>query len=107
MNRKMYFNPREPERCFPLDAHIEQMKTNSLDSLILIEAKIEYGTGFFFCKDYQEVFEVGCCGTKKCDQYRPINGQNGKCWDRGYVYEQTENKIKLSIIDGKIKKAMI
>jgi hypothetical protein len=41
-----------------------------------------------------EVGEVGEGCGKFCQQYKPLNGKNGRCKHYGYVYEQTD-KVKL------------
>lgn len=86
---KLYFLGVGEDICYQIDHWKDYMLTNGLKSLELFEAKIEYGTGYFFCREFQEVGESGNCG-KACDKYQPNNGKNGRCNHYGYVYECTD-----------------
>jgi hypothetical protein len=66
------------------------MKDNGLAELKLFEAERELNSGFFFCKEFHEVGEVGESCGKLCEKYAPLNGKNGRCKHSGFVYEQTD-----------------
>jgi len=90
---KLYFSNFE-DNCYPISFWENYKKENQLDKLELTEAAIVFGTGFFFCKIFKEVGEVGNCG-KQCHKYKPNNGKNGRCKSYGYCYEATEKIITI------------
>lgn len=93
---KFYFQKND-ENCYSLDYHRDYMKDNGLNELELFEAKRETGAGYFFCKEFMEVGEVGEGCGRFCEKYQPNNGKNGRCKHYGYVYEQTDKKITLNL----------
>lgn len=96
---KYYFSQHEPEYCYKKDYHLQYMKDNQINEMLVFEAKREIGSDMFFCK---EVMEVGVkgegdgCGNM-CEHYKPRNGKSGRCKHSGYVYEQTEKSVILKI----------
>lgn len=76
----------------------EYMIENNLKELKLFEAKVDHGTGYFICTAFtvSEIGEVGNCGAKFCDLYKPRNGKNGICNNYCFMYEQTD-KVKIMI----------
>ena len=101
MSKKLYFSEYD-ENCYSLDYFIDYLIENNLKEMTLFEAKREPKTGYFFCKEFMEVGEVGNCG-KQCKLYEPNNGINGRCKHYGYCYEQTEKKFLLSITLKRLK----
>ena len=93
-NTKLYFD-REDENCYQLEYWKRHMKENELTDLTLYEAKRETGTGYFFCKEFQEIGEVGEGCGKFCDKYKPNNGKNGRCAHYGWTYEITDKQLIL------------
>jgi len=55
---KLYFR-FDDEICYPLSSHIQYMKENQINHMEVAEAKIERGTGWFFCQHFF------CCGRIK------------------------------------------
>lgn len=90
---KMYFNEYEPELCYPMDHHIDYMKMQDLQKITLTEAKMDKGSGHFYCKEHNFVGDrsEGTCG-KICPQYAPRNGKNGRCKFSYACYTPTDKK---------------
>lgn len=94
---KLYFRFDNEERCYPLSSHIEYMKENNINHMEVVEAKVEYGTGFFFCHHFYEVGESNDTCGKICEAYNPRNGKNGVCTHHGNVYEKTDKSKILKL----------
>ncbi|MEM4271259.1 MAG: hypothetical protein QXO70_04165 [Candidatus Pacearchaeota archaeon] len=94
---KLYFSKEHDDFCYQLDYWKEYMKKNNLKEIKLNEAKRESGTGYFFCKEFQEVGDVSESCGKFCEKYKPNNGKNGRCKHYGYIYDSTEKEITLKI----------
>lgn len=74
-----YYLKKDNERCYDIEDHLDYMQENKISKMEVFEAKKETGTGYFFCKHYLEVGEVGkICGLQ-CENYIPNNGKNGRC----------------------------
>ena len=71
------------------------MKEEGLTEIKVFKAKVERGTGYFFCTVFQEVGETGNCG--ECDKYSPRNHKSGICKHYGYVFENTGQEIILKL----------
>ena len=92
---KYYFRKdREDEGCYSLSFLRNKMKDEELSELVLYEAKIERNSGYFWCREFQEVGEVGEGCGKECNKYSPRNGKSGRCRYSANLYEQT-NRIKI------------
>lgn len=89
---KKYFNDYN-ECCYTLQYHLEYMKENGIKEMKVYEAKAEWSSGMFFCKEVYEVGESVECG-RSCKDYKPRNGKSGICKNHGYTYEQTD-KVKI------------
>ena len=98
MKTKLFFRD-DDEFCHTLGVHIKHMEENGIKEMDVFEAKVEYGTGFFFCKEFYQVGESGEGCGKFCDKYIPNNGKNGKCKHHRNVYEQTDKVLKIKITD--------
>ncbi len=95
MAKKHYFQNND-ENCYTLDYHKEYMKDNDIKEMVVYEAKIERGTGYFYCREFMEIGEVGNSCGKVCDKYAPMNGKSGKCNHFGNVYEQTNITLTIN-----------
>jgi len=73
------------------------MKENGINQMQAFEAKIEHNTGYFFCRHFLEVGEVGQGCGKRCKQYKPRNGKNGRCINSANVYEHTDKSIIINL----------
>jgi hypothetical protein len=98
MSNKYFFAPDiNEEFCYKLKDIIDMAKDQGLNEIEVIEAERDTGQGYFYCKHFQEVGEVGeGCGNM-CDAYKPRNGKNGRCRFSGYCYERTDNKQIIKI----------
>lgn len=94
---RLYFRKDNDENCFTIESHKAFMHENGIKELKIYEAKRETGTGLFFCKYYFAPGEVNQACGKVCQSYDPNNGKNGRCKYYGYVYEQTENELTLTL----------
>ena len=84
------------ERCHPISFYRAEMLEYGMRELELIEAKVETGTGYFYCRELGEVGETGEEGCGEiCRMYSPRNGKNGRCRHSSNCYAKTENKIIL------------
>lgn len=88
--------------CADLKFLIDYMKDFHLSEMELTEAVRETGKGYFFCKHFGEVGEVGESCGKFCEKYSPLNKKNGRCIHSGYCYDYTNKKYLLK--NGKLKK---
>jgi hypothetical protein len=87
----------DEERFYEIDYFTNWMKENDIKKLTVYKGKIDHGTGYFYCKEFMEVGEVGeGCGNE-CPKYKPNNGKNGRCYHYGYVYSPTEKKITIKL----------
>lgn len=94
---KRYFTNKHDEFCFTKAQIIAQMKLDEIAEKEVFDAKIAKNTGYFFCKQYSEVGEVGQGCGKECTFYVPRNGKNGRCKHSGHVYENTGVKVKIKV----------
>lgn len=95
MTKKYYFDASEqdPEQCYTLEHFRQELEYSGVDELTLIEAKPSYGSGYFWCKEFHEIGEVGEACGKQCHEYKPRNGKNGRCRHSHHLYEPGEKKI--------------
>ncbi len=84
---KYYFGPEEAESCFSVEYWEDYMNEHGLNEITLFRAIRETGTGYFYCKHYQEIGEVGEGCGKMCKAYSPRNKKNGRCRHSGYLYD--------------------
>lgn len=97
----------DPEFCYTLESIKDQilLDRKDLDETILIQAKVDTGNGFYYCREFQAVGESGDgCGIQ-CKEYSPRNGKNGRCRHHANTYTHGDKKFLLSVIrkDGKNK----
>ena len=87
---KYYFMFEDAESCFTKQAVYEYMRENGLTKMQVFTANQKLASGFFFCKEFQEVGEAreGC--GKNCTLYKARNGKSGRCIHSGYCYEPGE-----------------
>ena len=87
---KYYFSDMPDDlRCYTLAYHLNYMRENEIPEMMVHEAKIEFGTGYFFCREFQDVGEVGENCGKQCEKYQPRNYKSGRCKHSGNCYEKT------------------
>jgi hypothetical protein len=91
----LYFNWND-EICYPLAYHIDEAKENGLNQIKLFKARKVDTLGYFFCKAYLEIGDVGQCG-RSCAKYAPQNGRSGKCKHRGFTYENTGIEVIIDV----------
>jgi hypothetical protein len=94
---KKYFREEEDEYCFTIAGIKEQMKAEGITELTVIEASRSTGSDFFFCKEFQQVCEVGVDCGKECESYIPNNGKNGRCKFYRNIYEPTDTDITIKL----------
>jgi len=93
---KKYFETKDSEICHNIEYFYDMMRLEELTEMEVFEAKVEFGTGLFWCNKFREVGEVGEGCGKMCKEYKPRNDKNGRCIHSGNVYECCEKvKIKL------------
>lgn len=95
---KFYFR-EDDECCYTVESHLEYMKENCINEMKVFEAERETKSDYFWCKYYGETGEVGEGCGKMCDEYKPLNGKNGRCYHYGFCYEPTEKFIILKYND--------
>lgn len=94
---KYYFETKDSEMCYSKEYFQNLMEERELTEITVFGAKIETGSGFFFCKEFYAVGEVnGTCG-KFCSKYNPRNGKSGRCKHSGYFYDNTGEKVILKL----------
>jgi len=89
---KLYFQ-KDEEMAYSLQYHLDYMKENDIKEMEVFEAKIEYVKGFFFCKEFGSMGEVGEGCGKICIEYSPRNGKSGRCKHSGHLYSPGKSKI--------------
>jgi len=87
---RYYFYNEEDERCVTLPEIKDMMADDKLTEKEVVSAKILTGEGFFYCREYGEVGEVGNGCGKECKSYNPRNGKNGRCTKSVNCYEHGE-----------------
>lgn len=92
---KKYFLNEDKEVAYQLGYWKDYMADNELKEVVLLEAKRETGTGYFYCKEFGEIGNVNEGCGKQCEKYKPNNGKNGRCAHYGYCYEPTSKKLIL------------
>lgn len=95
---KYYFDASEEdhEHCYTLDYFRRKMKDEGVKEMTLVEAKPAYGTGFFYCREYEMIGQVGEGCGKECKAYKPRNGKNGRCCFSATPYEESDKKIQVN-----------
>ena len=103
--QKYYFDAteNEPEHCHTMKWHENDMREQGISERVLIEAKPSFGTGYFYCTEYDDVGEVGQGCGKECKAYKPRNGKNGRCRFSHHLYEQTDKRITIKAISSTMK----
>jgi hypothetical protein len=94
---KLYFSELNDGLCETISSIKEEMKEQGIAEMDVFEAKIEYGNGYFYCREFGDIGEVGEGCGKMCDKYSPRNGKNGRCRFSGHTYEQTEIKRTIKL----------
>ena len=94
---KYYFSELCEERCYTIDAIIEDMEEQGIKEVKAFEARTTHGEGYFYCAEYRDIGEVGESCGRICDKYTPNNGRNGRCKHYRHCYEPTDKWIILKI----------
>lgn len=87
--QKHYFAEKiEEEMCYTLAYLLREMNEQGLTEITVSEAKREVGSDYYYCKVDGEAGskQDSECG-KLCQHYKPRNGKNGCCKNRGFLYE--------------------
>ena len=97
VTKRLFFED-ESENCYNIRYHLENMAENHISEMVLYIAEREVGVPYFFCKNFCEVGEKseGGCG-KMCIGYEPRNRKSGVCKHYGFVYNQTEQKLTITL----------
>jgi len=90
---KLYFQEKA-ESCCTLSWHYKYMKENNIKEMIVFEAERDTNIDYFYCTFYDEIGEKNEGCGKRCDEYNPRNGKNGRCNYSGHCYSPTD-KFKL------------
>jgi len=89
--KKLYFQP-DSDACYTEGGHRIQMTLTGETERLVYRAKVERGTGYFYCRHFGLTGESnGICG-RFCGRYSPRNGKSGICKHHGMVYEQTDDR---------------
>lgn len=77
---KMYFEVGNEEHCYPLWNFQDRIRDGD-KKIDLQFAKRDFGSGYMWCKAYQEIIDSGDskCG-KYCKHYKPRNKISGRCY---------------------------
>ena len=89
--KRLYFLADSEENCYTLDYFKEQLSEDN-PVIIVYPAKMLTGEPYFWCKEYQELGEVGEGCGKVCVKYSPRNGKNGRCRHSMNCYEPEMDK---------------
>ena len=77
---KLYFLKEDDELCHPKEYYEDAMREHGWTEIKVMEAVSVRNTGFFWCREFGDIFECGTCG-KDCKSYDPRNGKSGACKD--------------------------
>lgn len=101
---KYYFESnKEDANCWTLN-HWKEKAENEQRDIILLEAKIEYGTDYFYCDEYLEfgLTSESECGVD-CKAYKPRNGKSGRCIHHKNCYIPTDKQLIVTK-EGKVER---
>ena len=88
-----YFLTPDASFCYDKKYFQDQMKEQGWNELKVIEAIQEKRTGFFYCKYFGEIGEVGEGCGKICTAYNPRNGKSGRCKHSSIPYSPGKEVI--------------
>lgn len=91
---KYFLEKDNCDLCHPLSYFRDKIKEEELSELVLYEAKMNTNSGYFYCREFQDVGEVGETCGKFCDKYSPRNGKSGRCRFSANLYEMTD-RVKI------------
>ncbi|MCP4181444.1 MAG: hypothetical protein GY756_27085, partial [bacterium] len=83
----LYFYNKDDERCGAIQYIYDRMKEDNLKTKEVYKAKMITNVGYFYCRKFFEVGEVGETCGKFCASYKPRNGKNGRCTYSSNCYE--------------------
>ncbi len=90
---KLYFYEQDSEMCLTRGAIEDKMVDDEITEKEVFLAKMEVGTGVFYCKEYGKIGEVGQGCGKECKLYIPRNKKNGRCVHSSNVYNPTKKVL--------------
>lgn len=90
--KKLYFLNEDADHCYSEDYFQDEMKTNGLTEITVIEAEKSRSKEYIYCASVGECGESSECGNK-CEEYEPRNGKNGGCRHRRAMYEHGDEAI--------------
>jgi len=95
---KYFFSDQTPEEsCYTLDYFVDKIAEDHEDEMILVEAVMVKGEGFYYCTQFGEVGESGDgCGSG-CVEYKPRNGKSGRCRFSHNTYEHGSRRFRLTV----------
>jgi len=95
---KLYFSKEiGDEFCYPKAEIIEYMKENDISEMEVTEAEMETDTVYFYCREFQEIGDVGQGCGRMCKKYAPRNGKNGRCKHSANPYSKSYRKLTIII----------
>ena len=106
---KLYFiKGAEEEGCREIKSWPKEypihLEDGEAPDITFVEAKIEYGTEYFWCSHWGASYlkeDRFTCG-KICSEYAPRNGKSGRCRHNKNCYEITDKYFKLK--NGRLKR---
>ena len=78
---KLYFLKEGDELCHPKEYYENAMRSHGWTELTVLQAEPQHNTGFFWCRHFGEIGEIGEVCGKSCKEYDPRNGRSGACKD--------------------------
>lgn len=99
INKKnRYYFRKDEIFCYTIENHLQYMRENHIEEMVVLLAKRVTNSDYFFCKHFNEIGEKseGGCG-KICKVYSPRNGKSGACKFVGYFYERTNERFILKV----------
>lgn len=94
MKTKSYFKHEDSEIAYDKSYFLQEMKDEDLTEMTVLEAlpTKEFDSEFIWCMAVDAVGDKSEC-NKSCDLYKPKNGKNGRCEDRGRFMEYGKEVI--------------
>jgi hypothetical protein len=92
-----YFSDTDSEVCYTIDYFYEQLNDNDLTQMQIYPAIRMTGEPFFWCSIICDCFECGenTCGKFNCNDYKPRNGKNGRCYYHRNCYTPSEISVTI------------
>lgn len=94
--KEFYFGSEDDEKCYTLDYHIAEARSENLKEVVLFKAEKYTVKDVFWCRSEGEVTESGYCG-KQCENYEPRNGKSGMCKHRSNIFYQPGERVVFKV----------